>query len=326
MMHASGPSATTLKHGIKGKEVINKQIAIDYGIEVDRSLYQRVLQLQRWEAPQEEVDEALQKLNEHRNLMTTLFGYWEPDCENALPTTNKDVLERGPKQFELCHQKHLAIEEYIDFSMYKLGITRMHPQFDSHQWRKPYGFATSVKPLEHVKKEIARLQEKQIQNNKVREMLAEKQRKIVETQKEYQDIEWQYEVRLQQYQYIEQEKKQLFEKFHNIVYDVHRKTGLRNLILEKKLETIQESLETKDAQTNQILSTARIDPQALGMIRSTLEEVEQLKNEAIREIQTELKKIREAHSNMVKTYEGKLSEFGIPVEELGFDPLVPANI
>lgn len=29
---------------------------------------------------------------------------------------------------------------------------------------------------------------------------------------------------------------------------------------------------------------------------------------------------------MVKTYEGKLSEFGIPVEELGFDPLVPANV
>jgi len=57
-------------------------------------------------------------------------------------------------------------------------------------------------------------------------------------------------VRLQQYQYIEQEKKQLFEKFHAVVYDVHRKTGLRNLILEKKLETIQESLETKDAQTN----------------------------------------------------------------------------
>ena len=54
--------------------------------------------------------------------------------------------------------------------------------------------------------------------------------------------------------------------------------------------------------------------------------MENSKNFAIREIQNELKKIREAHSNMVKTYEGKLSEFGIPVEELGFDPLVPANI
>ena len=28
---------------------------------------------------------------------------------------------------------------------------------------------------------------------------------------------------------------------------------------------------------------------------------------------------------MVKAYEGKLSEFLIPVEELGFDPLVPNN-
>ena len=98
------------------------------------------------------------------------------------------------------------------------------------------------------------------------------------------------------------------------------------MILEKKHETIQESLETKDAQINQITSAARIDPQALGIIINTLEEVERIKNETIREIQTELKKIREAHSNMVKTYEGKLSEFGIPVEELGFDPLVPANI
>jgi chromosome segregation ATPase len=97
-------------------------------------------------------------------------------------------------------------------------------------------------------------------------------------------------------------------------------------VLEKKLETIQEGLETKDAQINQLLAAAKIDPKTLGVIKSTLEEVENLKNEAIKEIQAELKKIREAHSNMVKTYEGKLSEFGIPVEELGFDPLVPANI
>ena len=74
------------------------------------------------------------------------------------------------------------------------------------------------------------------------------------------------------------------------------------------------------------MAAAKIDPKTLGVIKSTLEEVENLKNEAIKEIQAELKKIREAHSNTVKTYEGKLSEFGIPVEELGFDPLVPANI
>ena len=77
---------------------------------------------------------------------------------------------------------------------------------------------------------------------------------------------------------------------------------------------------------NQLLAAAKIDPKSVGVIKSTLEEVETTKNEAIKDIQYEMKKIREAHSNIVKTYEGKLSEFGIPVEELGFDPLVPANV
>jgi len=92
------------------------------------------------------------------------------------------------------------------------------------------------------------------------------------------------------------------------------------------LETLEEAIETKDAQLNKLLETATIDPATLGIIKTSLEEVENFKNEAIKEIQQELKRIREAHSNMVKTYEGKLAEFGIPVEELGFDPLVPANI
>jgi hypothetical protein len=36
--------------------------------------------------------------------------------------------------------------------------------------------------------------------------------------------------------------------------------------LEKKLETINETRETKDAQINQIMAAARINPQALGVV------------------------------------------------------------
>ena len=49
---------------------------------------------------------------------------------------------------------------------------------------------------------------------------------------------------------LEKEKKMLFDEFHRLVYEIHQKTGIRNLILEKKYQTIQESLETKDAQIN----------------------------------------------------------------------------
>jgi len=181
-------------------------------------------------------------------------------------------------------------------------------------------------PLEQASKEVEELTIKKRKYDKIMASLQDTQQGIMEQDGKLKDVEWQYEVLLQQFQYLQKEKKELFETFHQSVYELHQKTGLKNLILEKKLETIQESMETKDAQINQLLAAARIDPASLGVIRNTLEEVENLKNEAIKEIQAELKKIREAHSNMVKTYEGKLSEFGIPVEELGFDPLVPANI
>jgi hypothetical protein len=35
------------------------------------------------------------------------------------------------------------------------------------------------------------------------------------------EIEWQYEVRLQQFQYLEREKAELFEQFQKHVYEIH---------------------------------------------------------------------------------------------------------
>ncbi len=181
-------------------------------------------------------------------------------------------------------------------------------------------------PLEAANKAVKELLKKRQEHLKCQSELKDCQATIKDIESRIGEKEWEYEVKLQQMQYLEREKAELYDEFHRLVYELHKKTGLRNLILEKKVETILEANETKDAQINQILAAARIDPQELNKIRNSLEEVENSKNFAIREIQNELKKIREAHSNMVKTYEGKLSEFGIPVEELGFDPLVPANI
>ena len=149
--------------------------------------------------------------------------------------------------------------------------------------------------------------------------------KITKTEEEIRQWTWETEVLAQKLDYVIKERDAVYEKFTNSIAEVQQKVGLKNLILEKKLETIQETLEAKEVQLFQVMSAANLTPDARAQIVSSLEDVENAKNEDIAAIQAELKKIREAHSNMVKTYEGKLFEFGIPVEELGFDPLVPAN-
>ena len=131
---------------------------------------------------------------------------------------------------------------------------------------------------------------------------------------------------MQSYKYKEKERETLFDIFNNTVYAIQQREGLHNLILEKKIHAVSEELEVKHLQLNEVLKAAHIDGRAIGAISKSIEEIENGKSDLISELQNQLQQIRRAHIHMVKAYEGKLAEFVIPVEELGFDPLVPTNV
>lgn len=77
----------------------------------------------------------------------------------------------------------------------------------------------------------------------------------------------------------------------------------------------------------ELLKKTNLDPNSISDIHTTtLEEVELMKGELINQLEDELRNIKENHINMIKTYEAKLAEFGIPVEEMGFEPLIPVDI
>ena len=77
--------------------------------------------------------------------------------------------------------------------------------------------------------------------------------------------------------YLDKEHTHYVDLYKNSLHRVEQESGLKNLILEKKLEILEDNLEIKEVQ------------------------------------------------NMIKTYEAKLAEFGIPVEEIGFEPLLPVS-
>ena len=183
-----------------------------------------------------------------------------------------------------------------------------------------------VNPLKETKNLVEMKKKELEQYTKDKTELHDTFERITQIEEEIRQWTWEYEVLLQQYDYLTHERDDVYKRFQDSILEVQQKIGLKNLILEKKLETIQETLEAKDIQLHQVITAANLSPETLAQVSSSLEDVETAKNEQINLIQAELKKIREAHNNMVKTYEGKLFEFGIPVEELGFDPLVPANI
>ena len=72
----------------------------------------------------------------------------------------------------------------------------------------------------------------------------------------------------------------------------------------------------------QVLTAANLDPGTLAAINKRLEEVLDNKNQIIKALQYDIAKVSKAHNDLIRVYEAKLTEFGIPVDELGFRPLV----
>jgi len=132
--------------------------------------------------------------------------------------------------------------------------------------------------------------------------------KIKNRKKSIKEIEYELELKTQQRALLYKEFEGLESKIIGHLVDVRQKTGLEQMILEKKLEALRENIEKKDAELSQILSSANLDPRKLGQLVESIEEIENKKADQINAVQEELKKIREAHSSMVKTYENKLAE------------------
>merc|ERR1711939_117954 len=72
-------------------------------------------------------------------------------------------------------------------------------------------------------------------------------------------LEFQHEVLQQQLTRVTSERDDLYTNFKHAIYDVQQKSGLKNLILEKKIDAVEESLETTDAQVSELLTSASVD-------------------------------------------------------------------
>lgn len=139
---------------------------------------------------------------------------------------------------------------------------------------------------------------------------------------EYNALSWEQEVLEQRYELVVKEKDDLYEQFSTSVYDVQQKTGFKNLLLEKKLQSMDLVMEQKEAQLNEVLVHAQLAPSVLGQVKGRLDDVLEVKNQSQRDLSMELEHVQEQHRRLVQAVQEKLIQHGIPEQELGFVPAV----
>merc|ERR1719161_1220744 len=177
-------------------------------------------------------------------------------------------------------------------------------------------------PLKRANTDVEKLEDELQQYEQDKKKLASVKDKIRQSETMLHRMEFQHEVLQQQLSRVTKERDELYTKFQHAIYDVQQKSGLKNLILEKKIDSIEEALETTEAQVSELLTSANVDQATASGISQKLDQVIAYKDDIVVQLQEEVGRIKESHRTMVNTYESKLAEYGIPPEELGFTPQV----
>jgi hypothetical protein len=72
---------------------------------------------------------------------------------------------------------------------------------------------------------------------------------------------------------------------------------------------------------NEVLRRVDLDPRFVADISKKIEDSLEVKNTILKNLKYSLAHATKAYNDAIRVYEAKLEEFGIPAEELGFQPL-----
>ncbi|MED6292187.1 hypothetical protein CHARACLAT_031098 [Characodon lateralis] len=95
------------------------------------------------------------------------------------------------------------------------------------------------------------------------------QQKVVK--KELTDLTVEHELLLQAFQKVQEERDELLKRLTESILDIQQRSGLKKILLQKKLAAVTETLEKKEAQLSAALSVCSIEPMARSNAVSKLD-------------------------------------------------------
>ncbi|XP_030622407.1 dynein regulatory complex subunit 4 [Chanos chanos] len=178
-----------------------------------------------------------------------------------------------------------------------------------------------TEPLQKAKEEVTELKKQLANYEKDKASLAGAKARLKVAEKEIKSLKWENEELEQRFTKVQAERDELYQKFTKAIQEVQQKSGFKNMLLERKLGALTDTLEKKEAQLSEVLRAANLDQTAVDSMTRKFEEIVNSKTTTIKDLQYELARVCKAHNDLLRSYEAKLQAFGIPVEELGFKPL-----
>lgn len=176
-------------------------------------------------------------------------------------------------------------------------------------------------PLKRMREDVIRLktelEEYKLEKAEMRRVKAQ----LLVVEGSQSSVSWEHETLLQRLTDLKKERDELQANLRASVFDVKQKSAFRGMLLEKKLSALQRIQEEREAQLNEVLSKANLDPNVLGQVKGHVDDVLLRKNNEARKLQSEIARLQSQHDQLYQFTRSKLNEYGLLVEELGYEPV-----
>jgi len=266
--------------------------------------------------------------------------------------TREELDKRRKEEIKTIEERKLAMVDsliaehakaFTDIKNYYNDIT--HNNLDLIKSQKD-----EVKELEAEERaDMVRLHEKQAENRKLSAPLKRMQEDVVRLRGELEEyrkekaemrrvkaalvvveggmstLKWEHETLTQRFAELKKERDELRNSLRGSIFEVKQKAVFRSLLLEKKLGAMQRVQEEREAQLNEVLSRANLEPSILGQVRGNIEDVLQRKNAEARRLQAEVARLQAMQEQLQVAVVSKMAEYGLSITELGFQPVDPSE-
>ena len=137
------------------------------------------------------------------------------------------------------------------------------------------------------------------------------------------NVSWEYETLVQRLDDLKKDRQELDDNLRASIFEVKQKSAFRGLLLEKKLAALNKVQEEREAQLNEVLSRANLDPVVLTQVKGHVDDILLRKNNETRQYQTEVIRLQTLHEQLHEFTKNKLSEYGLSMTEFGYVPKKP---
>lgn len=172
-----------------------------------------------------------------------------------------------------------------------------------------------AKPLHDSQIELADLRKKLEHFNKERTALSRVRLQSAASTKQLNATKWEMEAIRMRCDTISAERDELKKRFGEIMIEMQQKTGLKNVLLERKLTQLKKEYERLEMVFGEVLKVTGLEPQDLCM---KVENYLRQKNERIEQLEYELARVAKCYTNLLESYEMQLEKCGIPKESHAF--------